>query len=110
LLGGGKVHVEARTSAGCARDLDEAAGIADDPLHGCEADTGALADVLRREERLEDAREDGLVHADASVCHAQLREHPLPLADHRRRLDGESAAPGMASLAFTARLRNTCSS
>ena len=55
--GGGKrrqIAVEGAALAGLARDLDVTAALLDDPVGAREPQAGALADALRREERLED--------------------------------------------------------
>ena len=52
-------------------DGDEAAGMARDALHEGQAETGALAYFLGREERLEEMRLHVGGHADAVVAHAK---------------------------------------
>jgi len=59
-----QVDLEYRATAGRAVDKDEAAGLADDAVHGRQAKPGARADLLGREERLEDARQMFLRDAD----------------------------------------------
>ena len=58
---------ELRAGAGGALHADLAARLLDDPVDHREPETGALADGLRAEERLEDARARLLVHAVAGV-------------------------------------------
>src|SRR5260221_522831 len=62
--------------AGLAVDEDEAAGLLDDAVDGGEAEAGAGADFLGREERLEDAREILArdADADAEIGRASCRE------------------------------------
>ena len=49
--------------------IDEAAGLLDDAVDGREAEAGALADFLGREERLEDLVDDLRRNAGAGVGH-----------------------------------------
>jgi hypothetical protein len=62
---------ERRSPAGRGGDVHAAAALAHDAVDGREAEPRALADGLRREERLEDAGDRRLVHAGARVRHAQ---------------------------------------
>ena len=52
-------------------DGHEAAGMVRDTLHERQAEPGALADLLRREERLEEMGLHVGAHADAVVAHAK---------------------------------------
>ena len=54
-----------------AHDGDVAAALLDDAVHDRESETGALALLLRREERLEELRARLLVDAGAGVADAQ---------------------------------------
>ena len=67
----GKCIVNVVPRARLAVDGDEAVALADDAVHRREAEAGALADVLRREERLEQMRARLRRHADAVVDDAQ---------------------------------------
>src|SRR5205085_11485639 len=53
--------------AGRTVDEDEAAGLLDDAVDGGEAEPGAGADLLGREERLEDAHEILLRDAESGI-------------------------------------------
>src|SRR5262249_14874032 len=93
---------ELRALAGLAFDEDEAARLLDDAVDGGETKPGAGAHLLRREERLEDARQILAWNADAGVGHLDLHvfagRHYLVGAPHRifaRHVggaDGERAA------------------
>ena len=56
---------------GLAVDADEPAVLLHDAVHRRETEAGALPDVLRREERLEQVRLRGGVHAAAGVAHGE---------------------------------------
>src|SRR5260370_761883 len=57
--------------AGLAVDGEIAAALLDDAVHRRETEPGAFAALLGGEERLEDARLDGLLHADTVVADRQ---------------------------------------
>ena len=111
---------ERRALADFGVDIDEAAGLLDDAVDGGEAEPGALADLLGREERLEDLVDDvGGMPVPVSVDLDPARSPP-PACPCRRaaRLPRPSTLAvrtvslppsGMASRALTARLTITCS-
>src|SRR5580700_220980 len=94
-------EIEAGALAGRAFHLDAAAMVLEDAVHHRKTEAGALADRLRREEGLEDARERRLVHAAAGVGDrkAEMRsirvgpeahgDFPLRLADRMSRVGHE---------------------
>ena len=55
---GRQVDREARAAGSGVAHLDATAALRDDPVHGREAEARADAVLLRREERLEDVRQD----------------------------------------------------
>ena len=74
-------NIERRALAFLRVDIDEAAGLLDDTVHGRKPETGALADFLGREERLEDLVDDigwdsgaGIRYGDP---HVVRRRHAL---------------------------------
>src|SRR5207302_3146928 len=74
-------NIERRALAFLRVDIDEAAGLLDDTVYGRKPETGALADFLGREERLEDLVDDigrdsgaGIRYGDPHVIR---RRHPL---------------------------------
>src|SRR2546430_4883967 len=73
-LGRGEIHPDAGALAGLAVHLDRAAMLLHQPVHRGEAEPRALAEWLRREERLEDAPPRLLVHPDARVLHGEAHE------------------------------------
>ena len=87
-----------------AVDTDVAIALLHDAVDGGEAEAGAVARALGGEERLEEPRLDGTVHADAVVAHGQRHVGAwiYPRVEGRilggqgdvRRLDGEPAAVG----------------
>ncbi len=87
---------------GLARRLDASPGLRHDPVDDRESEACALASLLGREERLEDARERALVHARPRVAHderdpaAGLERRPGSIRrdDLREALDRELAARG----------------
>ena len=112
---------ELRALARLAVDEDEAAGLLDDAVDGREAEPGAGADLLGREERLEDARQILLGDADAGI--GDLDQHIIAGRHDLVRRAGSAPSlatlavrmvsvppPGIASRALTARLMMTCSS
>ncbi|HEY3540965.1 MAG TPA: hypothetical protein VGK79_00355 [Gaiellaceae bacterium] len=80
---------ESRALAGRARDMDRPAELRDDAVDGRQPEPCALADLLRREERVEDPGLRRLVHADAGVGDDQLDRAALDVHGDR-----EDAAPG----------------
>ena len=62
-----QVDPERRTAALLAADLDAAAGLLDEAEHHAEPEPGALADILGREERIENPVANGLRDAGAGV-------------------------------------------
>ena len=83
---------------------ERAAVLLDDAVGHRQAEAGAAALGLRREERIVDAREVLGRNADAGVGH--LDDAPRR---RRRAVDTESQPPfGIASRAFRNRFRNTC--
>ena len=64
-------HPDGRSAAGRALDRDRAAALADDSVDRGEAESGALADGLGREERVERVGRGLGVHARAGVADAQ---------------------------------------
>ena len=73
------MHRERGADAGLALDRDEPVALTHDAVDGRETETRPLADVLRREERLEQVRARLRRNADAVVDHAQ----PHVVARHR---------------------------
>ena len=82
--------LEDRALARRAVDKDEAAGLLDDAVHGRQAEPGAGAELLGREERLEDAFEVFLRDADPGIGdldqHVIAGRHDFGAAPQRRRL------------------------
>ena len=66
-----QIDLERGAAAHFAVDVDVAAGLLDDAVDGGQAQAGALARPLGGEERLEDLRLRGRVHAAAGVAHRQ---------------------------------------
>ena len=100
--------------------IDEAAGLLDDAVDGREAEAGALADLLGREERLEDLVDDLGRDAGAGVGHLDqhiVGRRACPCSCIRAASAASTLAVrtlslppfGMASRALTARLTMTCS-
>src|SRR6266850_1304993 len=76
----GYCHVDARhvdrergAAPGGARHVDCAAGVSDDAVNERQSEPGPLADLLRREKRLEDAAERCFVHARPRVLDGETR-------------------------------------
>ncbi len=69
-----QIDRESGAAAGLTLGRDEAPILLDDAVDGRQTQPGPLADVLGREERLEDVRAGGLIHALAVVAH---REHDI---------------------------------
>ena len=102
-----------------AVDGHEAAGMTCDALHEGQAEAGALAHLLGREERLEQMRLHVGGHADAVVANAQPDVLPGPMACSpapfaastvaRIQRDVNRPACGSASRALITRLKTTCS-
>ncbi len=101
-------------------DIDESAGLLDDAVNSREAEAGALADFLRREERLENLVDD--LRSECRCRCRRLRPAHNPAAGMpllAKRADSVSVMlevrtvslppSGMASRALTARLTTTCS-
>src|SRR5687767_1686654 len=76
---------EGRPPALFALDLDRAPALADDAVRGREPEPGALADLLRGEERLEDAQPRLLVHPGAGVVDLDRHVRPREELDVARR-------------------------
>ncbi len=79
----GHIDLERRPDAGLAVHADAAARLLDDAEHGRQPEAGSLAELLRGEERLEDACARRLVHAAARV--ADREEHVRAAKDAGRR-------------------------
>src|SRR5262249_48141802 len=79
ILGGGRridarqIGREGAAAARCARDVDRAGGIGDDAVDERQSESGALANFLGCEERLEYAAQRRLVHAYAVVADGEPR-------------------------------------
>ena len=95
-----QVHQERRALAGRGLDVNHASGLLNDSVDNRQAQTGATADFLRREERLEDAGGRLLIHAGSGIGDRQAyvvcrNRHVLDVvrrgADWRR-WPGQSAA------------------
>ena len=89
------------------RDLS--AVIADDAVADAQAEAGALADVARREERIEDAREIRRVDAVARVGHRQLDQVRRRVVADRDR-EPAIVRRRIACSALSIRLSSTCCS
>ena len=99
LAAAGRKIVTSVPAAGVRVDLDVAAGVGDDAVDGGEAEAGALARLLRREERLEGARRDLAAMPAPVVGDGDPRRRPVapghgdrqrPAVGHRvARVDGE---------------------
>jgi hypothetical protein len=79
-----------------ALDVDVPAVAGDDAVHDRQAEAGAAADVLGREERLEHVLQRGLVHAHAGVLDADLHaraERVVGVAVAGVHAQGQHAAP-----------------
>src|SRR6185437_16429434 len=91
-----QVDRELRALARLAVDENEAAGLLDDAIDRGEAEPGAAADFLGREEWLENPREIFLGDADAGIAdldqHILPRRHDLDAAPQRAR-DGGVGGP-----------------
>ena len=112
--------VERGALTGLGVDIDEAAGLLDDAVDRRQAEAGALADFLGREERLEDLVDDVGGNAGAGVGDVDPARSPPPACPCRRAGRHSSAVTlavrtvslppsGIASRALTARLTITCS-
>ena len=118
--GARQVDVERRAAAHLALHFDGAAALLHDAVHRGQAEARALAVLLGREERFEDARRRLRVHAGAGIADRHL--------DVVARLSGRDGRPrrscrarcfsarsksvppeGMASRAFTTRFTRICS-
>ncbi len=77
----GQPDREGGAKTGGRAHVDRAAALRDDPVDRREAEAGAFADILRREERLEDADASLVVHPDAVV---RDLEHDLIVVVSRR--------------------------
>jgi hypothetical protein len=77
----GQEDVERGAAIGLGLHIDEAAGLFDDAIDRRQAEAGALADFLGREERLEDLVDDVGRNAGAGVgnvdSHIIRRRHAL---------------------------------
>ena len=61
-------HLDRRSAIDFTVHEDRTAALVDDAIHGREAEPGALPQLLRRVERLEEMTQDRAVHADAGVA------------------------------------------
>src|SRR5579859_6954251 len=80
LIGGWKIDAKRRALLRLATNPDETAALLDDPVHGREPETTALALRARGEERFEDACADLGRHAVAGVGYG---EHDVTAGDYR---------------------------
>ena len=101
----GEIHREGAPVVQPAVDPDVPAALPDDPVHRGEAEPGAAAQLLGREEGLEEAGQGALVHPHPVVAHAHFDQRAHQggglgtLSRHVGRIhvggaDGERAARG----------------
>ncbi len=123
LPNGRQVDAERRARDPCSLvDRDRAAGLTNDAVDGGQAQPGAAAGFLGREERFEDARLRRLVHADAVVADRRAARSGrargrsamvsgAPGAEHDVARSARWMVPpdGIASRALTIRFSSTCS-
>src|SRR5207245_2021868 len=64
-----QIYLDGRAAPALAVHPDIAAALLDDSVHGGETEPGTLADLFRREKRLEEVCLRRFIHADAGVAH-----------------------------------------